>query len=66
VALVEKLRLRLPPSGSRPAPTAMASSNVDVPLPISPAKNVTGQSRSRHSIEAMAGMLNGYTVRSSS
>ena len=38
---VENWKLRLPPSGFRPAAIAIASISVDFPLPFSPTRNVT-------------------------
>ena len=46
VCLVEKLKLREPPSALRPTEPARASSKVDLPLPFSPTKNVTGYLKS--------------------
>ena len=40
-ALVLWQKLRLPPSGFSPYETAIASINVDFPVPFSPTKNVT-------------------------
>ena len=54
-----KLKLRLPPSGLNPRTTAIASSNVDLPLPFSPTMNVTEGCRIRVSSLRTAGSENG-------
>ena len=51
-----KRKLRDPPSGLKPQATAMASSRVDLPLPFSPTKKVTGRVNSRRLSLAIAGM----------
>src|SRR2546426_209158 len=56
---------RLPPSALKPAATAIASISVDLPLPFSPASSVTWGSRSRSASCRIAGIENGYTVKSS-
>src|SRR5437867_13112232 len=52
--------LRLPPSGLKPAATAMAATSVDLPLAFSPAKSVTRESSFSSSSCRIAGMENGY------
>ena len=56
---VETVMLRLPPSALNPAATAIASTSVDLPLPFSPAKNVTCGSRGNSSSVRIAGIENG-------
>ncbi len=43
---VEKEKSRDPPSASKPMATAMASRMVDLPVPFSPTKKVTGELKS--------------------
>ena len=47
VALVEKRKFRVPPSGLKPQHRANASSSVDFPEPFSPTRKVTGRSKVR-------------------
>jgi hypothetical protein len=48
-----------PPCGAKPIAAAIASRIVDLPLPLSPASNVTDWSSPSRSIVAIAGTLNG-------
>ena len=57
---VEKEKLREPPSGLNPAAMAMASRMVDLPLPFSPVKMVTGLCSENAPHSRTAGMLKGY------
>ncbi len=52
VALVEKLKLQVPPSALKPYATAIASSRVDFPVPFLPTKKVTGCEKVSASIYA--------------
>lgn len=54
-----KLRLWLPPSGFNPAEIAIASTRVDLPLPLSPTMKVMPGPVSIRSRAAMAGIENG-------
>ena len=56
VSRVEKAKFREPPSGLKPRARATASSKVDLPLPFSPTKKVTGWCSSNRPSPAMAGM----------
>lgn len=56
---------RLPPSALKPAAAAIASTSVDFPLPFSPANSVTRESRSSVSSWRIAGIENGYSLKSS-
>jgi len=51
--------VRLPPSGLKPAATAIASISVDLPLPFSPARSVTCGWSSSVVSEPIAGIENG-------
>src|SRR5256885_16686750 len=55
--------LRLPPSGLKPAATAIASTSVDLPLPFSPANSVTAESSLSSSRWRIAGIENGYSSK---
>lgn len=50
-----------PPTAIEPLVTAMASSRVDLPLPFSPTKNVTGDSRVTSPSCRTTGKVKGYS-----
>ena len=52
--------LLAPPSSGQPQATAIASSTVDLPVPFSPARNVTPSANSSPSMAATAGNDHGH------
>ena len=52
-------KFRVPPSGLNPNAIASASIRVDLPVPLSPTRNVTGAVNSSVDSERIAGMQNG-------
>src|SRR5688572_17750475 len=52
-------KLSEPPSGEKPAATAIPSTSVDFPLPFSPTRNVTPGASGRSSSAASAGIVHG-------
>jgi hypothetical protein len=61
--LVENLKFLLPPSALKPEATATASSSVDLPVPFSPTRNVTGLGMRSSRRFRIAGMQNGYSLK---